>query len=763
MFTRHAMGTRAWIRSAILGMTLGCLGVLMPSLAVAAEAEKLQGSITWVPADAAFYSTTLRLGEQIEIVGKSRAWARLRALPAVQEALETLGAAAKSNPDAAAQLENLRNNPEVQRTLSLLGDMFSQEAFAYGGPDTVDVADLFQKVRATMNVAGAAAQLAPQENDEGNLSHRLLVQTLAENVDELKVPTLLFGFKVKNRDRAVEAVGKLEGLLNLLTLAAPQMAGKIKRTTVAESEFLTISVDGGMVPWDEIRGQFESGDVRKEDVDKVVARLKKMTLVIALGLRKDYLLLEIGPTTELLARLGEGKSLASLPELEPVKKYADRRLAGIGYVSEKMSRQVLDSTRSVRVLAEAAERVLPQVKLGDDEKAQIKRDIQEFLQDLERLSPKQGAMTSVDFLTDGGIEGYTYQWDSHPGAVADKPLGLLEHVGGRPILMAVGQAKLSDAEYDVLVKWLKVGKRYFEQFALPKMDEKEQTQYKAAVEKFSPMARRLGEVTRAMLIPSLDGQSGLVVDAKLKSAQFVKEMPALGREMPMAEPAVIVGLKDAEQFRKAMGEYRKLFNEVSAAVREMQPEQGKDLPKIEIPEPQEVKADVGTLYVFPLPKDLGVTEKIAPCLGVSDHVAAAAISQDHVRRLLGKTPLKFGGVLANADRPRVLAVGFDWAGLVDAASPWIEMAVKQYAKDSGPDKPEMPKTEGKKAKAKKSAAKKAEAKKPGKMSYLEQTRVVLDVLKTLRTITVEGYLEDGKLVTHRVVEIRDLPDPSGKK
>lgn len=783
MSARHGAVARRWIHYAILGLTLGCLAGLVASRAAAAEAGQLQGSATWVPADAAFYSSALRLGEQVEIVGKSRAWARLRSLPAVQEALETVSAAAKSNPEVAAQWDNFRNNPEVQRTLALLGDMFSQEVFAYAGPDVVDVADLFQKVRATMNVASVAAELEPQDGDKEKFPARLLLQTIADNVDELKIPTLLFGFKVKNRDRAVEAVGKLEGLLNLLTLAAPQMAGKIKRTTVGESEYLTINVDGEMVPWDEIRGQLESGDVRKEDVDKVLARLKKMTLVIALGLRQDYLLLEIGPTTELLAQLGQGKNLASLPEFDSVKKHANQRVAGMSYVSEKMARQVLDSTGGIRALAQAADRILPQVKLSDDNKARIQKDIKEFLQDLERLSPKQGAIVAVEFLTDGGVEGYTYQWGNHSGEVANKPLGLLEHVGGRPVLMAAGQGPVSAAEYDTLVKWLKVGKQYFEQFALPKMDEKEREQYQAAVERLSPLARRFSEATRAALIPSLDGQFGLVIDAKLQSAQFIKELPSLGREMPMAEPAVVLGLKDAEQFRKAMNEYRKLFNEISAVVREMQPEQGKDLPKIEIPEPQEVKSDVGTLYVFPLPKDWGVTEKIAPCLGISDHVAAAAISQDHAQRLLGKTPLKFEGVLANADRARVGAIAFDWAGLVDAAAPWIEMAVKQYAKDPAPEKSEAPQAESKKAKVKKSAAKKAgakkleakkpdaekqeakasEAKKPGKMSYLDQVRVVLDVLKTLRTVTVESYVEDGKLVTHQVVEIRDIAGPSDAK
>ena len=42
-----------------------------------------------------------------------------------------------------------------------------------------------------------------------------------------------------------------------------------------------------------------------EDGDKLIEQLKKTTLVVSLGLRDDYLLLAIGPSTDVLARLGK--------------------------------------------------------------------------------------------------------------------------------------------------------------------------------------------------------------------------------------------------------------------------------------------------------------------------------------------------------------------------------------------------------------------------------------------------------------------------
>ena len=86
-------------------------------------------------------------------------------------------------------------------------------------------------------------------------------------------------------------------------------------------QYLTFSLDGSMIPWDEASlDEFREFEATKGDVDKVVARLKEMTLVIAVGLRGDYLLVSIGSSTDVLARLGQGKHLAERPELAPLAK-----------------------------------------------------------------------------------------------------------------------------------------------------------------------------------------------------------------------------------------------------------------------------------------------------------------------------------------------------------------------------------------------------------------------------------------------------------
>ena len=72
----------------------------------------------------------------------------------------------------------------------------------------------------------------------------------------------------------------------------------------------------------------------------MIQRLKQMTLVVAVGLRDDFLLVSIGSSTDALARLGQGQSLADRPELAPLQKFADKRLISVGYISKAMATQI---------------------------------------------------------------------------------------------------------------------------------------------------------------------------------------------------------------------------------------------------------------------------------------------------------------------------------------------------------------------------------------------------------------------------------------
>ena len=88
-----------------------------------------------------------------------------------------------------------------------------------------------------------------------------------------------------------------------------------------------LNLDGAMVPWDQIPlDKFKEMEAEEGDAQKIVDQLKKSKLVIALGVRDNYLLVSIGRSLECLEKLGKGQRLIDRAEFKPLEKYADRRL-----------------------------------------------------------------------------------------------------------------------------------------------------------------------------------------------------------------------------------------------------------------------------------------------------------------------------------------------------------------------------------------------------------------------------------------------------
>ena len=336
---------------------------------------------------------------------------------------------------------------------------------------------------------------------------------------------------------------------------------------------------------------------------------------------------------------------------------------------------------------------------------------------------------AFSFMTPEGFEGFSYDWGEHPTLDGSKPLTLLQHVGGDPILAIVGRGKVSASGWNTFVKWVNVGYGYFEDLAVPQMPPKEREVYNQIIVKLKPLGKQIDKATRDMLIPALaDGQAAFVLDAKLQSRQFIAVLGATEKPMPMIEPAVVYGISDLKLLLKAIDEYADVVNKFVGILAA----QGVPLPPgFVIPKPEQIKADGGTIYGFALPKQWGVDAQVMPNAGLAEKVGVLSISRGHTERLLKPTPLKAGGPLAKTDRPLAGAAVFNFAALIDAATPWVDFATEQICKHE-----------------KSLAGQQAE--------IAAQVHTVLDVLKVLRGASSVDYFEDGALVTHSQIEIRDI-------
>jgi hypothetical protein len=722
-------------RSVISRVLAGLLLVAGCSCTASASAQDLVkqvNSLKWIPANAGSYSTMLRNKEQIDIVLNSKAVAKLMALPYAQKAKKDLETEMANPGGPFAPILDWYGQKGNADLVAMLGDLTSDEIFMYADKNCADFFALYQDVYSTVNLAPFTRILkdGPQGAfNDPNFQMRVALQSLSENVNKLKFPDFVIGFKF-TKTKAAELNKTIEdGLKMADMMAPPPFQGRLKKTVIHGADVHSLTLDGSLVPWDmvpfkdleEIPGQF----------NKLRKKLKELQMTFSLSVRDNFLLFSFGEGTAGLQALGApGKKLIEQPEFAPVVKLGNSRFTSIAYASKEYRTITadifsLDATGGGFKMDDAMkylDGMLRESNLNAVQQAKIRKDFRAMLVDLKRYMPVVGAQLDFNFLTGRGMEGYSYDWSKNHGVDSSKPLTILDHVGGQPIAFYASRSPVQGQldSYADLVKYVKLAHSYFEEFALPEMPIKERVEYQKYMLLAMPFFNRLDKATGKMLLPSTDGQGAWVLDAKLKIS--IPD-PAVPQAMPVPEIGVVLGLSNQKLFIEAMTEYRSIFNDVVDLVTKFAPP-GAELPDFKIPLPKTKNAAGGTLYSWPLPTLPGLDPKIMPTGAVSDKVAVFGISEDHAVRMLTKTPFKMdGGPLGNTKKPLSSAAYFNWAGLIDASMPWVDLALTETQADQ---------------------------------EIKTHVYAVLDVLKCFRTYASATYLDQGAVVVHSEAVFRDL-------
>ena len=691
-------------------------------------------SLKLVPADAAFYTAMLRNKEQVDLVADSKAWAKLWSLPSVQQGWKAFQDQYKNG--SLAQFRQLMEADENKDLVALLKDAASDEIFCYGDDSWGGVMQLYGEAYGAMQYGPAAAQLEGNTGgrSQQDLQARAVLSALAKHPELIKVPNLVVGFKVSDAERAENQIKRLEALAKQTADQSPDFKGRVKRTKVGDASFLTLTLEGSQIPWDQT--PLKKLEDNPGEFTPVIDKLKALTVTVSLGVEHGYLLLGVGPSTDELTRFGgKGPHLDGQAAFKPLAKFADKKLTSIGYSSKAFLQSAAGyNLRQMDSALELAKAGLAKADLTEEQRKAFLKQLDELsagLQGAENLDV--GPAMSFTFLTDRGYEGYSYNYGKHAGVDGSKPLTLLDHLGGAPLLAVVGRGVVSVADYEKLAKKIEEIYPQLDEVATQKLKGEDKEQYEKAKKDFLPLVKRLNETTAKLFLPALqDGQGGFVLDAKWTSKRWQKEMPETETAMPMPEIAVLLGVSDADALRKAMSQYREIANET---ITKLKSYPGCDkIGDFQIPEPQKEDSKSGTLYSYPLPGEWGLDPQVMPTAGLSKSVAVVALSQALAGRLLASQPLKVdGGPLAERDRPMAAAAVCDWPGMVDAARPWVDYAVTKGLEAQGGKPP-------------------AEARE----AVLSQVHTALDVLKCFRGMTSATTVEDGVLVTHSESVFRDL-------
>ncbi|HEV8062870.1 MAG TPA: hypothetical protein VGP68_23525 [Gemmataceae bacterium] len=708
---------------------LAAIGLVL-SLAAPGRGEDVEqiGSLKWIPADASFYGSSLRMKEQIDIVLKSKAWAKLMSLPALQQAKQMLDVQLQSNPQAGMFLQHY-NQPENKQLLGLLGAMFSEEVFVYGDSSWGSLVKALSESNSSMQFGQYSALLAGQAGDP-SAQARGLLRGLSKSKDSLHLPTLVFGFKANDETAAKAQLKRLEELVKSLPLPPEHPLHKmIVAKTIGGGHFMTFQADGSMVPWDQIPvATFEE---KPGEFKPLFDHLRAQKVRLALGYSHGYVFLTLGDSFEFLEKLGTGTKLSSRPEFKQVLAHADKRLTSVGYVSKEFRETAASGNmQTFTSLAEVGTQALDKLDLTADQKARITKDIAAFTEQAKAYQPKFGGAVSFAYMTDRGTEEYSYDWMTS-NLDASKTLSLLDHVGGAPIFAAVGRTKSDPSNYEKFEDAIAKVYGYAVEIGLPRMPAENRAQVQMALEKLVPIVKKLSTTTKKCLLPGFaDSQIGFVMDGKLEVARLHMTTPAFPKAMPFPELALLLGVSDAKLVRQAFSEYRTTLNELIAAVREINPM----IPDFEIPEARSMELKSGTAYSYPMFGQLGLDPQIMPAAGLNDKVAVLAFAPDHVSRLLTATPLKVeGGPLADLKKARAAASSFNSPALIDLVAPWVEYAAKT-AQESNGGQPDAQTMKG----------------------LMEQLHTVLDIMKVFKGSTSSTYFEGDAIVTHSETVVRDI-------
>ena len=773
-------------------MWLGC-GLVA---AEAADAGGLAGSgVTVAPADAAFFSATLRAREQFDALVASNAYKSLLALPGVKRALDSLEEQRTMPGSPLSMIETFMQLPENEQAAEVLRDMVATDTFVYGEPSCIPLIRLARKLQQAQQAAGllapdgagieidffdgdledveddadeaeddeAAAPRAPtrimpvrladatEELAPEQLQKRLVAETLVDNLELIVVPDVVWGFKTKKREAGASQLKRLEVLAKLFTQANPDLADSLARKKIGKGEFVTFTLEASSLPWTELREQMadEVGDV--EGLDKVVERLESLDLVVALGMLDDWVLLSIGDSTDHLQKLtiandkpATAGSLLDQKPFVPLLAHKDRRVTGVNYMSGELT----------AALAAAADDLDPMLDALPDAAeaagypaaaAEAARDwLGEAAADYGKRLPVPGPWMSYSFLGDQGYEGYVWNWARNQPVDGSKRLDLLEHAGGAPLAVVVSRLKSDPALFDDLAAFVAGGLDLVRDSGLPGEDEETAELFSEFDEHLAPIGEKFVAALREKIIPSLaDGQVGFVIDAKSKTKKPQRDLPASADPLPLPESAIVLPLADPKLFREGLNDLFALSDELVDAVRDMNPDA---VPAdYRVPDPEKSKAEGGSVWSFSL-QGSGLDDQLRPSIGVGEKAAVLSLAPNQAARMLVANKLETGSGLATFEEPLAGAAALDFAGLVDALKPWIVYGVRYWCvseRESGqvdPDEDLAADDENEQAK-----------------EALQHVGVVVEAIKCLRAAVAETSFVDDAVVTHWRNVIRDLP------
>jgi hypothetical protein len=717
------------------------------------QAADPKSSLEFVPADAHVYVSVSRLGEHVAKIGKSNWWREVQKNEDIKRMLPPSDIPA----DADVNLPSIANIILDIKAHPLVGEMAAEEVFVYTDRRAVDMLALSSDLTTNTYIGymGIGFMFATGRvdffgGDFENLFAERLLRPVRDNLDKVKVPHIVMGFKIKDSAKAEKVlaaqVDRLREMINDFALSAP--SDKILEETVAGKNCYIWRFSGESVPWPMV---FDLHSEVPAAFEPIFAHLRGLKGVVTLSVNNGYVLIGVADSPVWIEKLGDGELLANSADFAPLKKMADKPVTGVAYASnEARSAWYLDKP-DIANIVKSIKLAMQQSEVSEPVAKEVGKALDEMGEQLSEHLPRIGSSLTIAHTSSEGLELTNYDHTEPMHWDGTKPLTILDHVSSAPLAFWAGRNKGFEDLYGTLSKVSTRGYELFEKHVLASFRPEAQAEAKPFFDRMKGVVKKFDRAVRDLWLPPLEeGQSALVLNVRSLTGPWSVGAPPGAAEVAIPLPALVFGVKDMDQLHAGIKEFRNVFNEGAQVVAETIPFSG-DAVKIEEPKSREFPE--GTIYWHVLPKDWMFDKRIAPNYGLGKGFAAFSFVPLDTQQLLGTSSLKMPAPLDKRDAPLAAAVYIDVPRVVETVGSWMLLS-PQYEYES----------------------EKIEFEEDGRI--VEESKLVpvapdgdsgqrfkalLEFAKAVPSYTSATRIEGETAITHGILRIVDLPPAAESK
>lgn len=649
----------------LLGCTFSFLWA-SPSALSQSRTELSSTALTLAPQDAAFFATSVNMGDAWRNFVNGAFVARLRSVRYVQTLEREIVQQWDVPQGPLGQLRGYLENPNVQNVLRLLSDMCSDESFVYAENDWCEA------IEATVKYRNEFLELY-RDDLEG--IDRFFAELDRASIDRIPIPTLVMGFRLTEVENARLQLDALEGIFRLAGQADQEwqtVLNNLQRKDYSDGQSLSLVLDTSLIPLDSVPEE------NRAQVDKVIELLEGRSISLSIGIKSSILVIALSESPDVIESIGEvSPSLLDHEAMAPLKQADLAELRSINYLSSRWRQSQWNANfghyfRNLTAqFSGAITNSQDEIEDAEEWKAEIAEDARLVDERINEIAPRFGDMVAWSRATKSGEEGWTYDWSTNMGFEDGAPLEVLDYAGTHSLLLMGFKQIKAPAASALFDLFLDKAPRHIERFIVAAEEDEQDRQLALDVyHRVWPMLDEVVEIFRQKIFPSLHSNETLFSFAANWTTQRLGELPLAEEPLPLPEFAMACKLDDRELFLEGCDNLYGVFDQVLELVRELNPEGVP--PDYSVPRPQEAVAGETTTYYYDELSKAIPLEGFRLQLMVSNEAIVIGYSDRQVRDMIAKQRLRTRPAWMTDETPVAVVSYADFGGILGAIRPWIK-------------------------------------------------------------------------------------------